>query len=395
MPAGELGQQEGRDHGRVGEGLAETGGDPQEEVRLEGADLELLVIGAVPLRDPPGVRALIEAGLREGGGECPHRTARPPGHGRDHGARVDSAGEEDAERNVAVEPHLDGFQQQLPKPLPGLGPGHPQLRLVFEPPVALDPGLASGGPGEGASRRQLLYPCERAAGTGDVLVDEEGVDRVGIERSRRVGVAEQCPDLGREREVAGGSGVDQRFLAEPVPGEEQAPRCAVPDREREHAAQTLHAAHADLLPKVDDDLGVGATREAVAARLQLPSQLAMVVDLSVEDQHRRAVLRVERLIPARDVDDREPGHPDRGVRARVDAAGVGAAMDERRAHRADELTLAGASRGDLSGYPAHQAPANSGGRSTSERKRSGLVRGPIGTRRTSSGSQGGCEARPP
>ena len=54
----------------------------------------------------------------------------------------------------------------------------------------------------------------------------------------------------------------------------------------------------------------------VAASLEALAQLAVVVDLAVDDRGHAAVLGVERLIAARDVDDGQPGV---GQRERPDA----------------------------------------------------------------------------
>ncbi len=61
-----------------------------------------------------------------------------------------------------------------------------------------------------------------------------------------------------------------------------------------------------LLVEVDEDLGVAIGREAVPGALQLPLQLAVVVDLAVLDDDDAAVLVGDRLVPVREVDDRKP-----------------------------------------------------------------------------------------
>ena len=43
---------------------------------------------------------------------------------------------------------------------------------------------------------------------------------------------------------------------------------------------------------------------------QLLADLAVIVDLAVEDDHEAAVGAVHRLVPAGDVEDREPTHPE-------------------------------------------------------------------------------------
>ena len=83
------------------------------------------------------------------------------------------------------------------------------------------------------------------------------------------------------------------------------------------------------------------------------AQLLVVVDLAVLDDVDRPVLVRDRLVAAREVDDREPprGEPDAVVEE--GAVAVGAAVDERGAHRVEPAALDRApARGD-SADPAH------------------------------------------
>ena len=71
--------------------------------------------------------------------------------------------------------------------------------------------------------------------------------------------------------------------------------------------------------------------------LELVHQLAVVVDLAVLDDDDRAVLVRDRLVAARQVDDRKSPRrdPDRPVEVR--ALGVGAAVIERLRHPAEAV----------------------------------------------------------
>jgi len=62
------------------------------------------------------------------------------------------------------------------------------------------------------------------------------VERLPVERSRYGRVQEERLRLRREEKEAALPPVVQRFLAEPVTGEEEHAPSAVPDREGEHAA---------------------------------------------------------------------------------------------------------------------------------------------------------------
>ena len=98
----------------------------------------------------------------------------------------------------------------------------------------------------------------------------------------------------------------QRLDAEPVARQEQRFAVAVPQRESEHSAEPLDAILAPLLPRMDDDLGVALGPEDVAEARELGDQLLVVVDLAVVDDDDAAVLVEQRLLPRRQIDDRQP-----------------------------------------------------------------------------------------
>src|SRR5205085_1303616 len=83
-----------------------------------------------------------------------------------------------------------------------------------------------------------------------------------------------------------------------------------------------------------DDLDVAEGAEVVAARDQRVAQRRAVVYLAVADDLDRAVLVAERLLPARDIDDREPAHSESRLGVHDAAEVVGPAMDHDVAHGA-------------------------------------------------------------
>ncbi len=108
-----------------------------------------------------------------------------------------------------------------------------------------------------------------------------------------------------------------------------------------------HAVVAPLLVRADDHLRVGLRAEAVAAALELAAQLAVVVDLAVVHELQRAVVARERLHPrVAQVDDREPAEAERDAVVGERAVAVGAAVVERRGHRAPRSRSRAAARGD-------------------------------------------------
>src|SRR4029079_6661839 len=98
---------------------------------------------------------------------------------------------------------------------------------------------------------------------------------------------------------------------------------AIPERERKHPAKALHAVFAPGLPRVDDDLGIRPGPELMTERDQLRHQLAIVIHLAVVDDDDRAILVPERLLPRREVDDRQPALTEAHARLEMHVAFVG------------------------------------------------------------------------
>jgi hypothetical protein len=83
---------------------------------------------------------------------------------------------------------------------------------------------------------------------------------------------------------------------------------------------------------MEDHLGVGMAAEGVALRLEFLAELAVVVDLAVEDELYRAVERLHGLVAERrEIDDRETRVPEshRGAVVEERPGVVGAAMADR------------------------------------------------------------------
>ena len=69
-------------------------------------------------------------------------------------------------------------------------------------------------------------------------------------------------------------------------------RAQVDDDDREHAVEPLeHAVEAVLLVEIQDDFGVGPAAEPEPRGLELGAMIERVVDLAVEREHHRAVVR--------------------------------------------------------------------------------------------------------
>ena len=83
----------------------------------------------------------------------------------------------------------------------------------------------------------------------------------------------------------------------------------------------------------------------VAAAAELGAELAVVVDLAVEDDRDRAVLVVDRLVAGLEVDHPQPLDPERHVAVAVDPARVRAPVLERAHIRSGSPAATGVPRG--------------------------------------------------
>jgi len=129
--------------------------------------------------------------------------------------------------------------------------------------------------------------------------------------------------------------VEEGLLAEPVARQQDLAPIQIAHREREHPVQMIDAVLAVLFVCVDDGFGVGVRTEDVALSRQRLLQLAMVVDLAVEDNPDGSILVGERLRAAGAIDDGQPSVRERDPRPRKIPFAVRAAMGNPSRHRRD------------------------------------------------------------
>ena len=145
------------------------------------------------------------------------------------------------------------------------------------------------------------------------------------------------------------------LFAETVARDDQALARRVPKRHAEHAAQMLHKVRALLLVEMDDRFGIGFGAEVVAGFFELLAKLLKIVNLTVQNDPNRAVFVRHGLMPAGDVNDAEPPHPERDAAAVIEAVVIGAAMRDDTAHPLHQRTrwIAARLETQKSEYPAH------------------------------------------
>ena len=328
-----LRQEPGGHGGFVGVGLVQGVRDRLEQVPDVGVNVHLRQCHAVCGGEPPGeirfvctcgAGAEVLRGERVGGGIA---RQRPAG---DHGGGVEAAAQERRDRHVAHQVGPDGLVEPVHDLRFQLArSGGPLSREI---PVL--PGREAAGviPLGRVARLELANCAERCRGRRDVPELEIRVERVPVELSMRQADNVECLQLRREPDSPGSGRDVERLDAEPVAGEEQRLLGRVPDGEREHAAQPLHALRPVLFVEMQDDLGVALSGEHVSLRDQPTPELAVVVDLAVEDDDLRVVFVEDRLSSARQIDDAEPSHPEADVAVHVGALVVRPPMTNRLAH---------------------------------------------------------------
>ncbi len=153
--------------------------------------------------------------------------------------------------------------------------------------------------------------------------------------------------------------VEQRLLAEAVAAEHELAAARVPERDGKHAVELREALDAELDVAAQDDFAVRLRAEHVAAGLQLRTQLAVVVDLAVEDEMDLAGFVLHRLMAGRQVNDRQASHADQRLIVAIVACIVGAAMPDRVVHSMDDGVRrqhAASCRDDADDAAHHGAP---------------------------------------
>jgi hypothetical protein len=317
------------------------------------ADDLLVMLGAERGGHCPRVRRLVERGILEADGERLDPSRRVAARDGGHGRRIDAAREEHAERDVGEE-MLAHRKVQRRRELRHRGDFLGRPAAVPDVPPRLELRLARRVH-EPVPGRQLAHGAQDRLRRRHPLVGEIRGQRVGIELARDRRVDEHRLQLGGEDDLIGEQRVVERLDAQPVARQHQRLRWGVPHREPEHPLQVLEGVPPPHLPRVDDHLGVRAAAEHVALRAQPARELAIVVDLAVEDHPRRLILARHRLAAGVEVDDLEPPDAEPGRAAHDEAGVVRTAVGEPIGHRFEDRLVgtAVAARQDVADDAAH------------------------------------------
>ena len=240
---------------------------PGEDVHRLRPDDELVVVRAVPARDEPRVRQLVV--LRSSKPIEKVRTGAAPASAMSAttSARVDPAAQERPERDVGDEPAPDGVPEVFQQLRRRVGLRQRALGPVVEPPVPLEAHLAVFHQ-EVVRRRHPPDAGERRPGRRHVVVREVVGQRGQVRPRLEGGVGQEGFRLGGEDDPVAVEPVVQRLLARPVAREQEPAPAAVPEREREHAAEARQAVDAVRGVGRQQHLGVGLRAEPVPARFE-------------------------------------------------------------------------------------------------------------------------------
>jgi hypothetical protein len=260
-------------------------------------------------------------------------------HGGHDRARVDAAGQRGADAHVAAEVQPHALEESLAEEIGGFLEAPREATLGIETPVAHGGRGARGIEGH-------LHPVRRGKRADAfkqrllaVIGETEPqivVRGLGVDAARDRGEVEQRLLLGGEREAAFPLGDVERLDSERIAGQQQRPPAEVEHGEREHSDQPRQRVHAEECERLEQHLGVALRAERDAARLEIGAELAVVVDLAIEEDRQLASSRAHRLPPRlREVDDREAAMPQHGRCTRGDRLRIPADAEPFRLHHRD------------------------------------------------------------
>ena len=303
--------------------------------------------GAGRVEDAADVVALVDAIAGKHRGERLEAVAEGLGIGdvvaellRHHGADrrgVEAAAQADADRHVRDEPAL---HRSLERGTECLGARVAVLREARRPVRGLRQRTALDDGERG--RRHLAHTAKE----GSVVVVEQPEPKVLVhlllvDLARKGLVLQDRLDLRREEHASTVTRVEERLDAEVIAREDELRGCAalVEDGESPHPVETAEAVGAPFRIRMQHDLGVRGGVERVAGGLQLPAQLAEVVDLAVVDDLESPIVHRHRLVAVLEVDDAETAKPERRRAVLVVAVVVRTPMAQRLGHRREERAV--------------------------------------------------------
>ena len=129
------------------------------------------------------------------------------------------------------------------------------------------------------------------------------MQRLAIDVLADARMQQQCAEFRTKNKLTIYLGVEQRFLADSIARDEKFLGSLVPNCKRKHSAQVLWTVGAILIVGMNDRFGVAVGIKLVAEFLEFLAQLPVVIDLAIENNPGGAILIVNRLVPALEIDD--------------------------------------------------------------------------------------------
>ena len=114
--------------------------------------------------------------------------------------------------------------------------------------------------------------------------------------------------------------------------QQKATLARIPKRNREHSIHSRDKIHSVFLIQMRNDFAVAGAFKAIAFVDQVPTQLAIVIDFTVEDHDDGAGCVHHGLIARVEVDDCQPSHAEANPGCNVDSLAVRTAVQYRIAH---------------------------------------------------------------
>src|SRR6185503_19698991 len=157
--------------------------------------------------------------------------------------------------------------------------------------------------------------------------------RVVVEFGSDLARFQKSFDLRREADYAIiGKRVVQRLDSQSIARKNKPSPRRVPNRKREHSSKLLDRAWAVFFVKMNDSFGVAGCLILMAARFEIRPQISMVIDLAVIDDPHAAVFIRHRLMPARQIHNRQPPVPQPHRSVDVHTGVIGSAMRQAVSH---------------------------------------------------------------
>jgi hypothetical protein len=120
----------------------------------------------------------------------------------------------------------------------------------------------------------------------------------------------------------------ERLDAKAVAAQDEAAARVAPERDGEHAAEPFEAGNIPLEEGVEDGLGVAVRVEAMAEGFELFAELEVVIDLAIEDNDSVAIVRIDGLVAATEIDNFEASRTQATSDGLVHTLLVGTAVEE-------------------------------------------------------------------